>query len=348
MRILHTSDLHLKADRLETINALEAILDIAKKKKADLLTISGDIFDSPKDADTLKSTTRALFVGLPFRVIAIPGNHDGKIFTKGFDFGFDVSIDEPWGQTEFGDVCLVTVPYTDTPSEELVPRLATVGLDAKTRILLLHCTLDLGFDTSHYGEETGPRYFPVTRSSLAELGYQYVLAGHFHKNCEIIKLESSCEFIYPGSPLSHTWKETGKRHVVLVDTDKRLATKIPLSTRYYDRLILSAIPGKESQTLSELQIWYAQRCDDLCDLEVTIGGVIERDEKRFRNALKKAAPKASIQFDFKDVRAVLNHSLYKRFQKRMDSEIETSDKEAVSRILMEVMSGLIAGGELGS
>ena len=120
MRILHTSDLHMQVGERKHIEALNAILDIAKKNKVDVLTIGGDIFNSPSDADALRGDLRDIFRDNPFRVIAIPGNHDGNIFSKGFDFGFEIVTDSHWKEIVVDDATIVAVPYTDIPTKEIL------------------------------------------------------------------------------------------------------------------------------------------------------------------------------------------------------------------------------------
>jgi DNA repair exonuclease SbcCD nuclease subunit len=348
MKILHTSDLHLSEKSGETLRALKVVLEIATREKVDALTLGGDIFHSPKDADALRNQIRNIFDDLPFKIVAIPGNHDGTIFSKDFDFGFDVSVKEPFREFWFDDVCIVAVPFTDSSPDEILPTLKTAASKSRIRILLLHCTLDLGFDMAEYGDESTKKYFPVTRAELSELGYDYVLAGHFHKNCEVTKLKSGSEFIYPGSPVSHSWKETGRRHIVVIDTEKRKTKKIVLPTYYCDILTLDVLPGSESSTIEELRAWHAEREHDSCKLEVTIRGVIRRKEGEFRKSLQNVAPSAQLNFECKDVRAVFQHPLYKRFQKKVKAEVSELECETVTDILIEVMSGLIAGGDLES
>ena len=55
MRVLHTLDLHLKENDSRTVDTLQRILDVAREKRIDIVTIAGDMFDSPDDANTLRS-----------------------------------------------------------------------------------------------------------------------------------------------------------------------------------------------------------------------------------------------------------------------------------------------------
>lgn len=342
MRILHTSDLHLREGEKKFTQALNAILDVAKKNKVDVLTLGGDIFESPADADALRGDLRDVFGDNPFRVIAIPGNHDGKIFSKGFDFGFEVVTDSPWKEIVFDDAIIVAVPYTDSPSNEVLAGLKKSASSAKKRILLLHCTLDIGYDSSNYGDDSRINYFPISRAALAGLDYDFILAGHFHKDCQIHKISDKSTFIYPGSPVSITRKETGKRHAILIDTEKKKVRKIALPTFYYDSLVVDIRPGLEKDKIEEVRNWYEKKLNDDCELEIVVRGLMKRNEGIFRKAIEKAAPKSDLKYQVRDVREVLEHPLYRRFKRALTKMGELSDINSANDMVLEVMSGLIA------
>ena len=86
MRILHTGDWHL-GKRLEDFSRLEEqqvvmneICEIADREQADIVLVSGDIYDTfnpPTEAvDLLYKTLKKLTNGGLRPVIAIAGNHD--------------------------------------------------------------------------------------------------------------------------------------------------------------------------------------------------------------------------------------------------------------------------------
>jgi exonuclease SbcD len=346
VRILHSSDFHLRVSDKKYTLALSAVLDAARKNKADVLTIGGDIFDSPADANEMRGDLREIFRDIPFRVIAIPGNHDGKIFSKGFDFGFEVVSDSPWKEIVIDDVIIVPVPYTDNPTSEVLSGLKKAASSAKTRVLLLHCTLDIGFDSTNYGDDGSRKYFPISRVALSGLNYDFILAGHFHKDCQILKISDRSTFIYPGSPVSITKKESGKRYAVLIDTKKNTVKKIALPTFYYDSLTLDVRPGLEKEKIEELRNWYDERLNDECEVEIVVRGLMKQDEGHFKREIEKAAPKSNLKYHVKDIREILEHPLYKRFNKALIKSSQNSEINPVNDVVLEVMSGLIANEEL--
>jgi DNA repair exonuclease SbcCD nuclease subunit len=346
MRILHTSDLHLRADSKATTDALKTILQTAAAKRVDLLTIGGDIFHSERDADILRPAIRPYFDDLPFRVIGIPGNHDGSIFKRGFDFGPEIVIKSPYQEIEIGNIAIVALPYTSKPDENLLLALESAGNAAKTRILLLHCTLDIGCGSNDYGEENDKSYFPVSQAVLSKLGYDFVLSGHFHNKFRRVDLPSGGIFVYPGSPISHTKRESGKRYVALIDTDSQSLRRVPLPTPYYEHATIHVIAGQERDVLSDLAKWCGKRSKDECELEVTVRGTIRRRELGFRRDLEKAAPKATIRHEYRDVGAILSHVLYKRFKRKVDSNRNFHHSEDMKQAVLEIMSYLTGEGQL--
>ncbi|MBN2231179.1 MAG: DNA repair exonuclease [Candidatus Thorarchaeota archaeon] len=345
MRILHTADLHIQEKKKETIDALEEILRIAEENKVDVITFGGDIFHSPKDADILRPTLRKTFQNAKSRIIAIPGNHDGSILSKKFDFGFEVIYEEPFGIREIDDVAIVGVPYRELPDDDMLLDLKHAADNFPTRLLLLHCTLDWGQNRDMYGGESQRNYFPISQELLSELKYDFVLAGHFHSIYETIKLDSGI-FVYPGSPVSLTWKELGKRHVAIVDTSKRKIKQVALDTFYYDSLEVNISPFQERTAFDSIKAWYDERSNDNNELMVVAKGAISIGESDFQRELEKLATNAIIDNQVRNVQDVLNHPLFKRFNNLIDERDDQAEVDSVRRLVLRVMSSLLGSEEL--
>lgn len=348
MLILHTSDLHLCEDRRETLKTLQKILETAREHNVDLLTIGGDIFDSERDAEALRSKLRKEFSGNPFKIIAIPGNHDKEAYSANLDFGPDLIITskEPFEIHTYNGVSVIAVPYQDQPSEELLNELKNAAKDAETRILLTHCTLDIGFTGQDFGEEVTKIYFPVTAETLSRLECDYILAGHFHTQTCKRSLNGKGYFIYPGSPVSHTKKEIGKRQVILIDTEKGDVTGIFLDSFYYDCAQFYVRPGKENEILQEVKEWITDRSGDDCRLEVAVRGFVKISEKEFREALDSIMKNGEILHDYRNVERVLAHPLYHRFFEKLQTDEEIENKDKVETFVINAMSRLLADRRL--
>lgn len=314
----------------------------------DLLTIGGDLFDSERDAEVLRPKLRRMFRGNPFEILAIPGNHDKEAYSANLDFGSDLKIvtTEPCEIRSYDRVSVVAVPYQDRPSDKLLGELENAAKGTQTRILLIHCTLDIGFTGQDFGEEATKIYFPVTAETLSRLNYDYILAGHFHVQTCKKSLNGNQHFIYPGSPISHTKKEEGKRQVVLIDTEKRDTTGIFLDSFYYDSLQLYVRPGKEEKTLEALKQWATLHSADRCELEAIVTGFLKISEVEFRKALESIGKNVEILHAYRNVERVLSHPLYKRFLEKLEADEEIEDKEKVEDFVIDAMSRLLADRKL--
>jgi DNA repair exonuclease SbcCD nuclease subunit len=342
VKILHTADIHLKQDDPRTVEALQTVLDKAEELGVDVLTIGGDLFHTPEDAEALRPRLRDLFRDNSFDIIAIPGNHDEEVYRENLRFGNDLDVltETPFSAEEFGDVEIVGVPFRSSMDEELFSALQGRSGD-HPQVLLLHCTLDIGFQSRAVGEDEA-EYFPVTKATLAELDYDYVLAGHIHSTDRTVLLDNGGTFIYPGSPVSHSTTETGRRNAVLIDTGEEDISTVALDTFYYDSYSEMVRPGEEDQVLEEIRDWVARREDDDCELTVTVDGFIDRDEDEFYEELEEVASPVEPKDRTRSATPVLNHPLYQRFEEKLDEKEDVEDEEMVETRVIEVLSQLLA------
>lgn len=346
IRILHTSDLHLSKKRKETVEGLHEVLRVAKEHEVDVLTIGGDLFESDKDAEVLRPHLRKVFSDNKFDIVAIPGNHDREAYRKNLSFGSDLKIltQEPFEVYSLGESIAITgVPFVDRPSEELITMLTKQVNPDMTNILLLHCTLDIQYASSDFGdEERRGDYFPISGSTLSTLGHDYVFAGHFHGDFEKRLLDNGCQFVYPGSPVSTSWKHTGQRKVALLDTEEGDIKEIPIDSFYYDVLSVLITPGMEKERLSEIKKWIGSHAGKKCELRVEVNGYGKMDENKFEKLLKKACAQAEFDNLFRNVEDILEHPLYVGFKKIIKTREEIPDKGEVDYRAIEVLAGLKA------
>jgi len=343
-KLIHTSDLHLNEDRPETIDALEKILDLADKHEVDLVTIAGDVFDTVEDAEALRPLLRSKFSGLGFEVIAIPGNHDLEAYSRNLSFGSNLTLvtGEPYKVLKRKDTSIVAVPYVNRPDEELLQLLKEEARNNESCVLMLHCTLDIGYFSGDFGDET--RYFPISKSVIDSLGFDHVLAGHFHRDTQIRKLQGEGYFIYPGSPVSHSTNEQGKRSVVLIE-DWSKPVEITLPTFYYDYGDFVVTPGVEDAVLDEISEWYKARCRDNCSLKVCVDGYTSLDENELTESITNVCENAEHELSFRGVTEVVNHPLYRGFLEKL-GEKEVDREDRVRQFVMEAMARLLRTREI--
>jgi len=330
---------------------LREVLNVARKNKVDVVTISGDLFESEEDAEALRPELRTkLFSGNAFQIIAIPGNHDREAYRKNLDFGSDLRIltKLPIDAVKQERVNIVGVPFVEKPPEELVASLREAKEKKLVNILLLHCTLDISYALADLGEEEEKEYFPIDSYTLSGLGFDYVLAGHFHADFVKKDLGEGRLFVYPGSPISLNWKHLGRRKVALLDTEKRDVKEILINSFYYDKLKVPIRPGFENQRLQEIGKWVESHANEPCELKITVTGHGEMSESEFGELLKKSARNAHIEENtYRNVEDVLRHPIYHDFKQLLQKrENLTEKREDIDYRAIEVLSQLKAAREI--
>ncbi len=342
MRILHTSDLHLSEDKPETLEALKEILRVAKKKSVELVTIAGDMFDSDRDANALRPQLRSVLSGNGFPILVIPGNHDRNSFTANTYYGDDleVVVTEPFQTKSYGDVAITALPYLENPDETLIDQLKKAKKRGKKNILLLHCTLDFAFRTSDFGDEKEIKYFPISSQTISNLEYDYVLGGHFHSNQFEKKLDSGGIFIYPGSPVSISMKESGKRCALILDTEKGTRQFTELNTFYYDNRTFNVFPGGEQTAINKIKTWVLERTGSNCKMTIEVNGFISTSEKSFNSKLQKVGNGANLISNYRSVKDILDYPLYTRFSQRLNVIESLEDRQKLEMLVLKVISRL--------
>ena len=343
VKLLHTADLHLNADRPETVEALEVVLAEASKHEVDIVTIAGDLFDSQAAADALRPQLRPLFSDNPFEIVAIPGNHDEEVYRENLQFGEDLTIlvDQPLSTYQVNDLEIVGVPFTATMDDALFGTLLETGSPETHQCLLLHCTLDLGFYAHEAGEEDAS-YFPVSQATLEAFDFEYILAGHIHSREREVPLGNGARFIYPGSPVSHSWKERGKRTAILVDTAVHSVRSVELETFYYDAYERTIRPGEERVVLEEINEWVQARTGHPCELRVEVDGYIDIDEQTFDDRLHAVTPEIATQNQTRTVSEVLAHPLYERFTESLAERDDIEDTAYIESFVLGVFADLLS------
>jgi DNA repair exonuclease SbcCD nuclease subunit len=248
MKILHTSDLHLRREGDERWEALQKIIEAGKKENIDILVISGDLFDREVNETMLRGPIRNVFSQGDFKVVILPGNHDMNCYEEGKYYGDEekVKIIRKLGEyVEIGDVRIWGFPFEQIKKEEVYRRLHSIGKkiveDNRTNILLFHGhLLDLFSSAGDFGEEE-EGYMPVESFYFKGLNFKYILAGHFHKNYLVKEIEREKYFVYPGSPVSITTREKWVRKVNLVEVGDA-PKAYPLDTFHYEELFITLDP----------------------------------------------------------------------------------------------------------
>lgn len=344
MKILHTADLHLNTANPERWEALEQLVALADRKQVELFLVAGDLFDRNIEAETLRDRLRATLSNSSMTAVILPGNHDYQSYRSGLYFGEKVYILKNWTEPfVFGDLSIWGLPFEKLEGDRLAGRLQEMGdlMDQQRRnILLFHGELlDAFYSTRDVGEEGSRRYMPVHLSSFSTLPVEYVLAGHFHSGYKGWEIGDERLFIYPGSPVSITSRETGRRMANLI-VDNQRPSEIALDTFHYEDLTIELDPFCPENPLlnikKSLQQMHPSARVLLAVRGLFDGSRLDLSESELAAGIKEVVgerlAEAALE-NFTDVRHVLEDDLFKAFLARLDREDYSGREKARIREL---------------
>jgi exonuclease SbcD len=347
MLILHTADIHLRNLDDERWQALVTLLGVAHGRGADLLVISGDIFDKNIAAEELRAELRTIFNKYSLRVILLPGNHDGSALAAGQYYGDNVDVlSEAGSYADLDAVRVIALPFASISSEKVMEKLLALRgkiRDGASNILLFHGELlDLAFWRGGYGDEEDTGYMPVKLAFFDDLGFDYVLAGHFHSNFEIGSY-SGGYFVYPGSPVAVSKKEKGVRKVNLFRVGQ-VPEALALETFHYEDKEITLNPFDESDPFDEMKK-ALRGCDEKAEITLSISGYVDLGklkctENEFTEEIERIrTPQVLIiNHYWKNAEAVFENELYMRFEKRLrESNLGEDLKDRMRRMVIEAV-----------
>ena len=255
IRILHGADLHLDspfqglsrdqaiARREEQRTLLRRMVELAVERKADVVLLSGDLFDSENTYYETVEQIGAALSGLPMPVFIAPGNHDPYAPRSAWErirFGDNVHVFsgeemacvtlESLGLRVWGTA--FTGRYRRPPlADFFAPERKPGMLD----VMVLHG--EVGNPASNYG--------PINLGELAASGMDYVALGHVHAGSGLCRAGETF-YAWPGCPEGRGFDETGEKGVLLVELEPGTcrAEFVPLGGRRYE-VISVDITNKE-------------------------------------------------------------------------------------------------------
>ena len=250
IRILHAADLHLDSPfdalseekaalrRREQRELLRSLARIRAEQGAQLVLLSGDLFDSDSTWAETEELLRLTLSEMGVPVFIAPGNHDyyasnGRwqrlrlpenvhVFTSP---DFDAVVLDELGVRVWG------AAFTDSFSEPKLRQLRIPRQDGFTELVCVHG------DTSN----AASRYNPIDEHDIAASGADYIALGHVHAFSGLKKAGNTF-YAYPGCPEGRGFDECGEKGVLIVDAEpgKVKARFIATSARRYERLSVDA------------------------------------------------------------------------------------------------------------
>ena len=360
MRILHTSDLHLREENPERWDALCEILELGKKESIDAMVISGDLFDADIDALKMKGALRELFSNTDFDIIVIPGNHDAKSFDDRAFFGSRVKVlRSAEDKYETDDTVITGIPFVKIKEHEIYSILRNISdslTEDKCSILVYHGELlDAYYSAHDFGEEGENRYMPVRLDYFSDLKFDYVLAGHFHTNFNILEFQKADRtgkpgfFVFPGSPVSITKRESGKRKVNLFNTGES-PREVFLNSFHYDAVNIKLDPFAETDPVSLIKR-RLDEADAKAKILLTIEGYVNSvkhgiDETKLNEELELLKIERDIeelQFKAVDLSRMLEDDIFRAFDARLKTaDLSSHEKIAMREYFLKAMMESIA------
>lgn len=348
LKILHTADIHLTEESPERWLALEQLVEIAKREEVTALVIAGDLFDHNVQADRLRSRLAKTLGGERFQTVILPGNHDYAAYRSGLYFGAGVQVVNSWQEPlPVGKANFWGLPFEKISKDRLYESLRQIGAKMNSsdyNILLFHGELlDAYFSRSDMGDEGDFRYMPVHLDYFKHLPLRYVLAGHFHSRYAVYQYPGEGLFVYPGSPVAITRRETGKRKANLLVLDEA-PTEISLDTHHYEEIIIDLDPFDNANPLVTLD-QKLHETDPGAKIKLTVkglfnGSLLGKSETELVEAMKTKVGKRiagdSLESIY-DVSFVLEDDLFRQFKARLDEkDCKPEFKKAVEEMVIRV------------
>ena len=350
VKLLHAADLHLdsafgalseeraRQRREECRQLVGRLVDYANDHGADLLVLSGDIFDAGRVyAQTTEELSRQLgrFRGA---VIIAPGNHDPYTHRSPYArtiwpenvhiFTQDTmeTLEFPqYGCTVYG------AAFTGAAADAPQPFCAD---GEGVKLLVLHG--DVGAAASPYR--------PISEAWLAQSGVDYAALGHVHEHRGVQRAGDTA-YAYPGCPEGRGFDELGEKGFLFGTVEKGRAELrfVPFARRRYEILRVDVTEGDALQ-LSAAAL--EGRQEDICRL-IVCGEVEETpDLRRMRDQLSPLCWQLELRDETRlrqDLwRGCGEDSLRGVFLARLREEYDRADDERRKLIEKAVRYGLSA------
>ena len=241
MKLLHSADWHLDSPlfgkdpslKHALLSLPETVAQAARREGAQLLLLSGDLFDGEPSREAVAALRDAL-EGLDIPVCISPGNHD--------PFGEDsVWNREIWPEN-------VRVFTGHTPESVVFPELDCrvwgAAFHAPEEPGLLEGFHAQGRETWQIGlfhgdpTQASSPYNPVTADQIRGCGLSYLALGHIHKGGQLVLGNTLCA--WPGCPMGRGFDETGVKGVLSVTLEPEGGDLrfVPLDTpRFYEETV---------------------------------------------------------------------------------------------------------------
>ena len=256
LRILHTGDIHLDSPfsgldpktaevrRNELRAAFTSMMHYARIERADIILITGDLFDAEFVTRETLSLIKKEINNTPCPIVISPGNHDSvsasSVWRRGvFPENVHIFTEETLDYFEFPEIGTRVWGWAFTSNKmELSPLTgrSVNEADGENMINLLCAHGDLSSSRS--------TSCPLTLRELEAFGADYAALGHIHNPAQYTDRIAYC-----GCLEGRSFDETGHKGAVFVtiDGDTISSQKVRFSKRRYEDETLR-VDGASSNT----------------------------------------------------------------------------------------------------
>lgn len=256
LKIIHCADLHLdsvfsylkeeqsRCRREDLKSAFIKTIDAVKVNNADMLIISGDLFDETHvSRHTFKFVCDRISEISSVPVYICAGNHDPKTpssYYLGESFPENVHVFDTKMETietENYDIYGISFPEKNVNTSYLEN--FKVKNPDKINIMVMH------------GDFTSNDYNLITKTQIEQSGLDYLALGHIHK-FEVINVKDALA-VYPGCPEGRGFDETGEKGIVLasISKEKKDVKFIPTSRRILHEIQIDISETQDNLSLCE-------------------------------------------------------------------------------------------------
>ena len=244
LRILHSADLHLDSPfeglsagkaairRGEQRELLRALGALARREKADIVLLAGDLLDSDNTYYETGEELVKCLGQIPAPVFIAPGNHDyysakspyARLKLPENVHVFTQNAIEAVELPELG-ARVYGAAFTEKRSGALLRGFRAEKQRGVWNLLCIHG--EAGVKDSAYN--------PISQQELAESGMDYVALGHIHKASGLQKAGDTW-YSWPGCPEGRGFDETGEKTVSLVELSEEVCRMetFPIASRRYE------------------------------------------------------------------------------------------------------------------
>ena len=215
--------------REERLHAARRVIQAGKDHQAELLLVTGDIFEDNAVDRLLVRQVGEILRAFPGQVVIIPGNHDplvpGSVWEHAvWQESANIVICREEAPIPLDSCILYPCPLrqkysTRNPTAWIAPQIAS------------HTSSLPAIGLAHGNVEGLPSLepdYPIPRSAAAQLGLDYLALGHWHSFARYEDTPGTCRMAYAGTHETTKFGERDSGNVLLIEIAGR--GSVPLIT----------------------------------------------------------------------------------------------------------------------